>query len=430
MFFQLAADRSGNFGLLTALLLAPMVGVVGLAVDLTDAYVARNSLQMAADAAALGAIAEKSKGVAEAFTMGSNGVVPVSQEDAVKLFKAQLRAAGQFELVSVEAKLVKTGVNLRSDLSFSADVPTTFGRIFGKQKIRVSGTSSATYDTQVFRDFYLLLDNTPSMGVAATTNDISKMVSNTSDKCAFACHIVKDGVENKGDYYNLAKKLGVTIRIDVVAKATAALMDTAVSTRSTSDQYRMAIYTFGEKAEDTKLLEVTPPTVDLAVAKQKAAGIQLMTIPAQGYNGDQQTSFDTALTQIKAKMGTQGTGASSNSAEKIVFFVADGVGDSNKPTACTKKTSGGRCQEPIDTRYCDALKAANFKIAVLYTTYLPLPTNSWYNTWIAPFQNEIGTKMKACASNGLYFEVSPTQGIPEAMNALFLRILNMPRLVG
>lgn len=85
-------------------------------------------------------------------------------------------------------------------------------------------------------------------------------------------------------------------------------------------------------------------------------------------------------------------------------------------------------QEPIDIRLCNALKAENYKIAVLYTTYLPLPTNGWYNTWIAPFQNEIPTKMQACASDGLYFEVTPTQGIEEAMSALFMKIVTQPRI--
>ena len=36
--------------------------------------------------------------------------------------------------------------------------------------------------------------------------------------------------------------------------------------------------------------------------------------------------------------------------------------------------------------------------------------------------------MKECASDGLFFEVSPSQGIDEAMNALFMKIINMPRL--
>lgn len=61
---------------------------------------------------------------------------------------------------------------------------------------------------------------------------------------------------------------------------------------------------------------------------------------------------------------------------------------------------------------------------------MPLPKNAWYNTWIKPFQSQIATKMQACASPGLYFEVSPTQGISDAMNALFLRIIQSPLLTG
>ena len=72
-------------------------------------------------------------------------------------------------------------------------------------------------------DFYLLLDNSPSMGVGATPADVTTMVNNTPDKCAFACH----DLSNANNYYNLAKSLGVTTRIDVLRTATQQLMDTA-----------------------------------------------------------------------------------------------------------------------------------------------------------------------------------------------------------
>jgi hypothetical protein len=36
--------------------------------------------------------------------------------------------------------------------------------------------------------------------------------------------------------------------------------------------------------------------------------------------------------------------------------------------------------------------------------------------------------MKACASEGLYFEVSPTQGIADAMTALFQKVVQQARL--
>ena len=53
----------------------------------------------------------------------------------------------------------------------------------------------------LYIDFYLLLDNSPSMGVGATPADVTTMVNNTSDSCAFACHDFNDS----NNYYNLAK---------------------------------------------------------------------------------------------------------------------------------------------------------------------------------------------------------------------------------
>ncbi len=423
-------DRRGNFGMMTALLMAPLIGVAGVAIDISDALMARNALQGAADAAALSAVAQTSAGVSQAMLMTGDGQLTTAISDAKKVFMGQASISTDYTLLSADVDVVKTGNQLKAVFSYKAEVPTTLSRILGQNKVVVSGVAEAMFQTETFRDFYLLLDNTPSMGVGATATDVAKMVANTGDKCAFACHIVKDGVEDKNSYYNLAKKLGVTIRIDVVASATSALMDTAKTTRKSSNQYRMAVYTFGEKAEDTKLLEVSSLTSDLDSVKSKASKIGLMSIPYQGYDNDQQTDFDRALSSVGKLMGTAGTGATAASPEKVVFFVSDGVGDAYKPTSCTKKLNGGRCQEPIDIAQCTALKAKGYRIAVLYTTYLPLPTNDWYNSWIKPFQSEIPTRMEACASPGLYFEVSPSQGISEAMSAMFLKIATTPRLTG
>ena len=53
-----------------------------------------------------------------------------------------------------------------------------------------------------------------------------------------------------------------------------------------------------------------------------------------------------------------------------------------------------------EQRACTTIKKRGIRIAVLYTEYLPLPTNSWYNTYIAPFQPNIGATLQACASPG------------------------------
>ena len=65
---------------------------------------------------------------------------------------------------------------------------------------------------------------------------------------------------------------------------------------------------------------------------------------------------------------------------------------------------------------------------MLYTAYLPLPTNSWYNSWIAPFQSQIPNNMQSCASPGLYFAITTDGDISAAMQALFQQAVATARL--
>ena len=273
------------------------------------------------------------------------------------------------------------------------------------------------------------------MGVGATPADVNTMVNNTPDQCAFACH----DLSNSNSYYNLAKSLGVTMRIDVLRTATQQLMDTAQATAVFSNQFRMAIYTFGSSAKTAGLATIQSLTSNLSTAKTSAAAIDLMTVPYQNYADDTDTDFGDVLTDLNSTITTPGTGTTSSSPLKYLFFVSDGVGDRvNGSPGCSQPVTNGsdpqtgksyvRCQEPLNVSLCTTMKNRGIKIAVLYTTYLPLPTNAWYNTWIAPFSSQIATNMQNCASPGLYFEVSPSQGISAAMNALFQKAVSQARL--
>jgi len=162
-----------------------------------------------------------------------------------------------------------------------------------------------------------------------------------------------------------------------------------------------------------------------------------MTVNGQNENNDQDTQFTSVMPAINGVITAPGAGTTS-APLKYLFFVSDGVADEYNPSSCIKSTtSSGRCQSPINTALCKTIKDRGIKIAVLYTTYLALPTNDWYNTWIAPFNagpfgpspnSQIAQNMQACASDGLYFEVSPTQGISEAMNALFQKAIADARI--
>jgi len=423
---RLRTDKSGNFGIMTAPMIMPLVGVAGLAIDFSNALNIRTELSNAADAAAIGAVAEKSPGVLAAMAMTGDGTVTLAQDDARKLFFGQASVQTQGVSVDVDTSLSRTSDMLTSRVTFNASVPTTFLKILGKDSISISGTATAQNETAKFMDFYILIDNSPSMGVGATLKEIDALESKTG--CAFACHQLDKEVNN----YTIAKDLKVNMRIDVVRMATQALAERAKTDRLTNDQFQMGVYTLGARAEDAQLTTISGLTSDMDQVKKYTSTVDLMTIPYQNYKEDQLTNFDDALTAMNGTIiNNASQGATATDRKKILFIVSDGVGDRQKPDTCTENvTSKGRCQEPIDASFCEPLKKRGVQIAVLYTTYLPMKkdADNWYDTWIRPFHDDIAGKMEACATPGFYFEVSPSEGIDTAMNALFAKVVHAPRL--
>ena len=416
---RLWRSRSGNLSVLFGLSILPAVLLLGGTADYMLLIEAREQLNSAADAAALASVSRNSMSLST-----SN-----AQTLATKVFDAHLASTKVAGYVKTKTPAVSEANLLRSaTYTYVAEVPMSFLGLAGINKVTIDGTSKASSSMPVYMDFYLLLDNTPSMGVAATTAGINTMVANTPDRCAFACH---DTSAYPNDYYGLAKKLGVSTRIDVMRSATQQLMDTATSSQLVSSQFRMAIYTFGAAAQTRSLTTISSLTSNLASAKTAASAIDLMTVPYQNYDSDMHTDFDGILTSMNTTIPNPGSGSTASSPQKVLFFVSDGVADANYTTTCTRPLYANyRCQEPLTVAKCTAIKNRGIKIAVLYTTYLPLPTNSWYMDWIAPFSPQIATNMQACASPGLYFEVSPSGGIADAMNALFKKAIQTARLTG
>ena len=158
----------GNFGVLTGLIMVPLIGSVGLAIDFGRALEAKSYLDAAADAAVLAAVSEKSAAVAKAMKMAEDGTVAIADTEAKKIFKSQLSAryGDNMEglsslLIDVKLELVKSDGVVTSRLKYAATLPTTFTRILGNDEMAISGQATAAYLIPSFLDFYMLLDNTP-----------------------------------------------------------------------------------------------------------------------------------------------------------------------------------------------------------------------------------------------------------------------------
>jgi Flp pilus assembly protein TadG len=418
---RFTSDRKGNVAIIFALTLMPITLLTGMGIDYTAATQKKAMLDAAADAAALA------------------GVTPtmMAQPSAASITAAQNMFNSQVSIISsltyapanLTVNAVDNGLNRTVTVNYTAASPNSFAGVLGFKQWALTGTSQATSSVAPNIDFYLLLDNSPSMAIAATTTGINTMVSNTSAQggCAFACHESNPkadslGNPNSEDNYTLAKNLGVVTRIQNLNSATQSLMDTATTTENNyKSTYRMAIYTFNTGGINT----ISALTGSLSTAKSLAASIDVLQVYKNNWltstasNSDEDTDFEAAMTGINGKMPNPGTGMAGSTPEEVLFIVSDGVDDSN---------NGGRHQALFDTSYCTTVKKRGIRIAVLYTTYLPLPTNSWYNTYIAPFQPQIASNMQSCASPGLYFQVSTDQDISAAMAALFQQAVATARL--
>ena len=337
-------QNRGNVALMFGLAAIPVMLAVGAAVDYSFANCTKAVLDGIADATSLSAVAQSALAISAA----------AEQKDAVKFFKAQAASLKRGSLGSVKVKITDGSSGRTAVVTYTASVPTAFMGIVGYNNISIAGSSTAASAIPTYIDFYLLLDNTPSMGVGATPADGATMVANTPDKCAFACHEMDT---SPNDYYGLAKKLGVTTRIDLVRSATQQLMDTANVTQTVPNQFRAAIYTFVASAASAGLSKIFSLSSSLSSAQTAAANIDLMTVPYQNYASDTDTDFDTVLPAIDSLIAAPGDGLSPSAQQKILFLVSDGVADANT-SFCSQPTTPGqdpqtgqtytRCQEPLN----------------------------------------------------------------------------------
>ena len=409
-----AADRQANVAMIFALLLVPLVLAAGMGVDYAGAAQKRAKLDAAADAAALAAV--------NAVMISQSSTA--SQTAATNMFNSLASmVSGLQNPPTPTVTITDSATGRTAVVTYSAKSINSVTSIIGLSDFAITGTATASASLPPNIDFYLLLDSSPSMAIAATTAGINTMVANTSAQggCAFGCHEINPAGDNLGnpngeDNYQLARNLGVTLRIDLLRTAVQNLMTTAQTTESqTNAQYRMAIYTF-----DTSFNNIATLTSNLTTAQTQAANIQLLEVYQNGWltsnnnNNDTDTNIGTALSSVNAAMPTPGNGtnAPGDSPMEFLFLVTDGVVDA--------MVNGQRVMSPINPTWCATLKSRGIRIAVLYTTYLPLPTNSFYNSNIAPFQPNIGTNLQNCASSpSLYYPVSTDGDITAALQALF-----------
>jgi Flp pilus assembly protein TadG len=420
-------DQRGTIAMMAGLATIPLIFSVGAGIDYGVASMAKTKLDAIADTAALSAVDHTA----------ILGTPAAAQVTAQTTFNAEAVNIPNVTVGNVSASVIDSVSGRTAVVNYTATKNNLFMGVLGYPSTTLTGSATAQAGLSTNINFYLLLDNSPSMNIAATSAGISAMVAATSAQggCAFACHESNPSADKLGnpggvDNYTLASKLGVVTRMQNLASATQSLMSSASAMEGpNTGQYQMAIYTFADSGLNTVQLL----TSNLANAQAAAANINVEEVYDNNWltktnnNSDTDTDFETAMSQINTLMPLPGTGTPNSTPQEVLFIVSDGV-DDKVSSSCSQSLDGNRCQQPFSTTWCTTVKNRGIQIAVLYTDYLPLPTNSWYNEWIAPFQSKIEPNMQSCASPGMFFSVTTDGDITSAMQTLFQQAVAAARL--
>jgi Flp pilus assembly protein TadG len=458
---RFARDRKANVAIIFALTMVPIIFLLGMTLDYTQALRKKEQLDAAADAAAIAA-------VRPAMLMATQ---PVAKATANAIFMSTANSlSGMAAAPTPTITITDVGLQRTVSVSYNAASLNNFPKVLlNNASWPISGSATAQAASAPNMNWYLLMDDSPSMGIGATNSDISKLITATKNQpsssanCGFACHEThpnSDSGANSSttDNIAIARANKVTLRIDLVANALNQLLiswsncpQAGVSggvmqcmSALNNTTYKAALYTFDVGLNT--LASLTSPTT----AGTKISNIALMPVDHQNCvvstscSTDYGTDIAGALASLNSIMPTPGLGSNTvgDTPQEVVFLVTDGVEDkivSGSTGSCPNATlaPSKRCQQPLDTTACTALKNRGIKIAILYTEYLQLiastttgiqTTDSWYMSWIDkydepdPSTGTIALNLQACASPGFYSHVQNGANITDALTNLFIKV--------
>ena len=414
------AARSGQVAILFAVMSIPILFATGAAVDYGRRNAAKAQLDAAIDGAVLAVISQKTN------TISADTLANMRTQ-----FFAEAAKVPGVTITSFAATPAVTSLALTLSATYTATVKTTLGSMMKVPALNIGGTSASTRNVLQYINYYLLLDNSPSMGLAATDADVANMQRVTGG-CAFACH--QHTYDSRGnvtgddmnDNYHIAQNNNITLRIQVLRNAVSALVDQANANMTLAQQFQMEMWTFNDSSTQTRLQAMTPT---LSAIKSAAANID---IAYAYYNqADNQTDFERAFAKMNVTIPASGTGVTPATPIRFLFFVTDGVEDTGGSVTNQSagfQISGSRFIGPLSPSTCNALKNNNVRIGIIHTQYLPIYDNSFYNSYVKPYEGNVGPMLKSCASDGLYFPVASGGDITAAMLKLFQASLASVRI--
>lgn len=320
-FAQYLSQKSGNVALMVGLAAVPLVAVAGLAIDFAVVSYAKTNADAAADSAILSALSAAETAYLENNDQWESQGISTGQA----VFAQNLKIEGFVSTRPAAISIKRNGGTFEAKLKYDFNYPTMLMHLVNADNVRLINEVSAAVGGKTFVSVHLVIDNSSSMGIAATPADQQKMLADAGMyKCAFACHFNESGRDAAGNVKNgksssveRARQIGAKIRIDIVKESVASFLQEVKAQFGSGKQVEVSLHTFGNTFETLQ-----KPTTDLDKAIERSDEIELTNSFKLGG-----TNLRNSLEKLASDLPKGGDGSTAGKRMSYVVVLTDGVED-------------------------------------------------------------------------------------------------------
>lgn len=191
LFGRLRVEQDGTILITMVAAVIPLTFLIGFGVDYSRAEMLQTQLNAAADAAALA-------GVDPTIILQPDATATTAASNMFNAQASKLNGLASYSMTPQVADAASgsggaLGYLRKVTVAYTAKTQNLFSTILGVPTLTIAGTSTASAQQPPNINFYLAMDNSPSMllpsrssGLTAVTNATS--TSQLSSGCDFACH--------------------------------------------------------------------------------------------------------------------------------------------------------------------------------------------------------------------------------------------------
>ena len=410
------ADARGGVLIVFALVILPVLGLAGLALDYGVARVNAARLQVCVDAAVL-AGAAAARDVVSSPTGTKSAAEAAAMAASDKYVKVSCAPASTVKTSAISSTFKIAFGAMEANISYRGSSKSFLSVLFGVSTLPITVTTQSQVSLPTFLSAYFVIDNSQSMGFASTQAGRDKLRALTTRyaadpgdaNCTFACHRIE---KSNKSFYDLARDNRIELRIDTLQVAVLDVIKQAKAAQTLDGQYKFDVTVFAR--EPTNIL---PLSGDFKVIESALnTKVQLSVVDNMGA-----TYPELALNALAARLPNSGDGITASSPKIMVILATDGVADETALNSFYKRNIDRPSRSPaLIAGACDEFVRRNAKIAVIETTFTKVPGNGAYDNHIAPWYDQISPALARCASSpDLYFRADVSTEILKAFQTLF-----------